>query len=35
MASSQVFDYRGHHLICPQGKILTRGGFQNRGGAYL
>ena len=24
MVSTRGFDYRGHHLVCPQGKILNR-----------
>ena len=34
MVSTQGFGYRGHHLVCPQGKILSRGSFHNRGGSY-
>ena len=34
MVSTGGFDYRGHHLVCPQGKILNRGRFHNRGGVY-
>ena len=34
MVSTLGFGYRGHHLVCPQGKILRRGSFHNRGGAY-
>ena len=32
MDSTGGFDYRGHHLAGPQGKILNRGGFHNRDG---
>ena len=34
MVSTGGFDYRGHHLVCPQGKILNRGRFHNRDGVY-
>ena len=34
MVSTRGFDYRGHHLVCPQGKILNRGRFHNRDGIY-
>ena len=34
MVSTGGFDYRGHHLVCPQGKILKRGSFHNRDGVY-
>ena len=34
MVSTRGFDYRGHHLVCPQGKILNRGRFHNRDGVY-
>ena len=32
--STQGFDYRGHHPVCPQGNILSRGRCHIRGGAY-
>ena len=34
MVSTQGFDYRGHHLVCPQDKILSWGRYHNRDGAY-
>ena len=34
LVSAKGFDYRGHHLVCRQGKILRRGRFHNRGGAH-
>ena len=34
MVPTGGFDYRGHHLVCPQGKILNRGRFHNRDGVY-
>ena len=34
MVSTGGFDYLGHHLVCPQGKILNRGRFHNRDGVY-
>ena len=34
MVSTGGFDYRGHHPVCPQGKILNRGSFHNQDGVY-
>ena len=30
MVARGGFEYRGDHLICPQGKALRRGAFHNR-----
>ncbi len=34
IVSTRDFDYQGHHLVCPQSKILNRGRFHNRDGVY-
>ena len=34
MVAKGGFDYRGDHLVCPQGKVLRRSAFMKRDGAY-
>ena len=34
MVSRGGFVYHGDHLVCPEGKVLRRGSFHSRDGAY-
>ena len=34
MVARGGFEYRGDHVVCPQGKVLNRAGYHRRNASY-